>query len=156
MDRESVFSTGMIVTLDPTDNELIIPFSPSYINTISSFWKLTELLMFVICLTSFIFLQPFYMKSDAGKQLYHVSKHLIWIYLIIYLITLVADRYQWHSCLVEVIYFALWILFIYLSTYVYHRHENGDGAWFLTIILGFTAISMYEIIALIKYFVQPT
>lgn len=156
MDRESVFSTGTIVTLDPTDNEPIIPFSPSYINTISSFCKLTELLMFVICLTSFIFLQPFYLESDAGKELYHLSKHLIWIYLIIYLITLVADRYQWHNCLVEVIYFALWILFIYLSTYVYHRHEKEDGAWFLTIILGFTAISMYEILALIKYFVQPT
>lgn len=156
MDRESVFSTGTVVTLGPTDDEPIIPFNPSYINTISSFWKLTELLMFVICLTSFIFLQSFYMESDAGKWLYHVSKHLIWIYLIIYLITLVADRYQWHNFLVEVIYLALWILFIYLSTYVYLRQEKEDGAWFLTIILGFTAISMYEILALIKYFVQTT
>lgn len=146
---DSLISTQTVLSLDSTDDESINQVDPSYIKTLAAMWKLTELLMVILCIWSLLFVKFSYIDSSTGRYLYFVLIHGIWIYLVFYMCALhFFERFQWYNLYVEFVYFALWVIFIVIAFYASIDHGTTLS---ISIYLGCLSIFMYEMRGCIEH-----
>ena len=153
MNEESDSSTETILHIEQGNTDTAINIDPVYVNAILVTWKISELIMLIISITSLLLVKSYYMETLTGRCFYLVTKHGIWIYLLFYVKALhFLERLQWQNWItLEIVYFSLWIMFCMIATYASDRNAVTDPALAVAAFIGLIVMVNYEFGAYVKF-----